>query len=57
MSRWLRSLLTALGVAIAGAALADPVRLIFVGDIMLDDGPGRLISRGGDPLAFPLRRC
>jgi poly-gamma-glutamate capsule biosynthesis protein CapA/YwtB (metallophosphatase superfamily) len=50
MSRWLRSLLTALGVAIAGAALADPVRLLFVGDIMLDDGPGRLVSRGGDPL-------
>ena len=29
----------------------DTVRLVFVGDIMLDDGPGRLIARGGDPLA------
>ena len=28
----------------------DTVRLVFVGDIMLDDGPGRLIARGGDPL-------
>ncbi len=28
-----------------------PVRLVFAGDVMLDDGPGRLIARGGDPLA------
>jgi poly-gamma-glutamate capsule biosynthesis protein CapA/YwtB (metallophosphatase superfamily) len=48
--QWLL-LATALGLALAAHALADPVRLIFVGDIMLDDGPGRLISRGGDPLA------
>lgn len=33
------------------AAQAEPVRLIFVGDIMLDDGPGRVIADGGDPLA------
>ena len=30
---------------------AEPVHLIFAGDIMLDDGPGRLIAQGGDPLA------
>lgn len=30
---------------------AEPLTLIFAGDIMLDDGPGRLIARGGDPLA------
>ena len=48
--QWLL-LTTALGLALAAAVVADPVRLIFVGDIMLDDGPGRLISRGGDPLA------
>ena len=30
---------------------AESVNLIFAGDIMLDDGPGRLIARGGDPLA------
>lgn len=29
---------------------AEPVTLIFAGDIMLDDGPGRLIAQGGDPL-------
>ncbi|HXE40455.1 MAG TPA: CapA family protein [Azonexus sp.] len=29
---------------------AEPVTLIFAGDIMLDDGPGRLIGQGGDPL-------
>ncbi|MDP4300508.1 CapA family protein [Leptothrix discophora] len=28
-----------------------PVRLLFVGDLMLDDGPGRTIAAGGDPLA------
>ncbi len=32
-------------------AFAEPVRLLFVGDIMLDDGPGRTIAAGGDPLA------
>lgn len=29
---------------------AEPVTLIFAGDIMLDDGPGQLIGKGGDPL-------
>lgn len=27
------------------------VELLFGGDVMLDDGPGRLIAAGGDPLA------
>jgi len=36
---------------LAGSALAEPVRLVFVGDIMLDDGPGRVIASGRDPLA------
>ncbi len=31
-------------------AHAEPVRLIFVGDIMLDDGPGQAIAAGRDPL-------
>ena len=30
---------------------AEPVELIFVGDIMLDDGPARVIAAGRDPLA------
>lgn len=36
---------------LAGAAQAEPLRLIFAGDIMLDDGPGRAIAAGRDPLA------
>jgi poly-gamma-glutamate capsule biosynthesis protein CapA/YwtB (metallophosphatase superfamily) len=32
-------------------AQAETVRLVFVGDVMLDDGPGKLIAAGGDPLA------
>jgi poly-gamma-glutamate synthesis protein (capsule biosynthesis protein) len=32
-------------------ARAEPVRLIFAGDVMLADGPGRVIASGGDPLA------
>ncbi|MBI4986471.1 MAG: CapA family protein [Rhodocyclales bacterium] len=34
-----------------GGAQAEPLRLLFVGDLLLDDGPGRLIAAGGDPLA------
>lgn len=49
--RLLVVLLGALGALLAGSVRAEPVRLIFVGDIMLDEGPGRLIRRGGDPLA------
>lgn len=43
-------LLAALLLA-TNAVQAAPVRLIFVGDIMLDDGPGRVIQSGRDPLA------
>lgn len=32
-------------------AQAETLNLVFVGDIMLDDGPGRTIAAGGDPLA------
>jgi poly-gamma-glutamate synthesis protein (capsule biosynthesis protein) len=32
-------------------ARAEPVRLVFVGDVMLDDGPGKEIAAGRDPLA------
>lgn len=35
----------------APARADDPVRLVFVGDVMLADGPGRTIAAGGDPLA------
>jgi poly-gamma-glutamate capsule biosynthesis protein CapA/YwtB (metallophosphatase superfamily) len=33
------------------ARAADEVSLIFVGDTMLDGGPGHIISNGGDPFA------
>ncbi len=32
------------------AAQGEPVRLVFAGDVMLADGPGRLVAAGGDPL-------
>ena len=28
-----------------------PVRIVFVGDIMLDGGPGHIVTNGGDPFA------
>jgi poly-gamma-glutamate synthesis protein (capsule biosynthesis protein) len=31
---------------------AEPVSLVFIGDLMLDDGPGRTIAAGGDPLVL-----
>ncbi len=48
---FLASLALTLVLALASPAGAESVRLVFVGDVMLDDGPGRLIGRGGDPLA------
>ena len=36
---------------LARLATAEPLTLIFAGDIMLADGPGRVIAAGGDPLA------
>lgn len=44
----LATLLTALTLH---TARAEPLRLVFAGDIMLADGPGRTIAAGGDPLA------
>ena len=38
------------GFVLTCAAQADSLRLVFVGDVMLDDGPGRTIAAGGDPL-------
>ncbi|MCM8596776.1 CapA family protein [Accumulibacter sp.] len=46
-----RLLVLAIGVAYVLSAASEPLSLVFAGDIMLDDGPGRLIARGGDPLA------
>jgi len=56
-----RSAMRALGALLCAAAFAAhagqppaqdaTVRLVFAGDVMLDDGPGRTIAAGGDPLA------
>ncbi|KAF7599245.1 MAG: poly-gamma-glutamate biosynthesis protein [Candidatus Dactylopiibacterium carminicum] len=41
-----------LALLLPDEARADrSLTLLFAGDVMLDDGPGRLIARGGDPLA------
>ncbi len=49
--RHLRWLLLAFCCALGPAVAGEPLRLLFVGDIMLDDGPGQLIAAGADPLA------
>lgn len=46
-----RLLLAAALLVVAPMSRADTLRLVFAGDVMLDDGPGRLIAAGGDPLA------
>lgn len=38
-------------LAFCPAGYAESVRLLFAGDIMLDDGPGRVVAAGRDPLA------
>ena len=43
--------LIALACCLAGPTQAEPLTLLFAGDIMLADGPGRVIAAGGDPLA------
>jgi poly-gamma-glutamate capsule biosynthesis protein CapA/YwtB (metallophosphatase superfamily) len=49
-TRWAQALGLASTLLLGGVAQADELRLIFAGDVMLDDGPGRLIAEGGDPL-------
>ena len=48
MKRLLLAFCTLLSFSVAQS---DPLRLVFVGDVMLDDGPGRAIALGRDPLA------
>jgi len=47
------TLALALGAPISVWADADDraVRVVFVGDIMLDGGPGHVVTHGGDPFA------
>lgn len=49
--RAFKACLLGLALLLGQAAQAEPVRLVFVGDVMLDDGPGKTIAAGGDPLA------
>jgi poly-gamma-glutamate synthesis protein (capsule biosynthesis protein) len=46
-----RSATAAIALFLAASVHAEPLTVVFAGDIMLDDGPGRLIAQGGDPLA------
>lgn len=60
MKRWLGAgaLLAATMICSAAQADAEPavVRVAWVGDVMLADGPGRLIQRGGDPFRYVASR-
>ncbi|NGZ27771.1 MAG: CapA family protein [Magnetococcales bacterium] len=47
MNAWWRWLVG--GLFSVSAAWAEPVSLVFVGDVMLDQGPGRVVEQGGDP--------
>lgn len=47
----MKFLLLAATLLLSATANAETVRLVFAGDIMLDDGPGRFIASGGDPFA------
>ncbi len=44
------ALTATIALSLSFCTMAEPVSLIFAGDIMLDDGPGQFISEGGDPL-------
>lgn len=44
-------LLTCSALVLSAPLRAEPVRLVFVGDVMLDDGPGKVVAAGRDPLA------
>lgn len=48
MKRWL---LATCALCAFSSTQADSLRLVFVGDVMLDDGPGQVIAAGRDPLA------
>lgn len=41
----------ALALSCMGAQALEPVKLLFAGDVVLDDSAGALIERGGDPFA------
>jgi len=48
---WRSTATGALFYLASAIAHAEPVTLLFAGDLMLADGPGQTIAQGGDPLA------
>ena len=52
MMAWRKNFVVGLLVmSLVSSAWGEALRLVFVGDVMLDDGPGRTVAAGGDPLA------
>ena len=47
----MKPLIALLTACFLNFAHAEPVHLVFAGDLMLDDGPGKMIAEGRDPLA------
>ena len=48
---WTFSIALFTWTSIGNIARADPIRIVFVGDVMLDDLPGQYIAEGHDPFA------
>lgn len=51
MSCWAALCGASSALAQTAPPLDKPIRLVFAGDTVLDDAPGALIARGGDPFA------
>lgn len=51
MKHWFSCAAMALALTCAPAWAQNTVRLVFAGDVVLDDSAGALIERGGDPFA------
>lgn len=55
MTRWIAGWLMCAAALLSGAAPAaaqDAVSMVFVGDVMLDDAPGRVVRKGRDPFKW-----
>ncbi len=52
MAKWVNSILVVLMLHVCNVwAQSEPIKVVFVGDIMLDDLPGKYIEDGKDPFA------
>jgi poly-gamma-glutamate synthesis protein (capsule biosynthesis protein) len=52
MIKWIRTLMLLCCLQTAALAQNGDVRLVFVGDVMLDEVPGELIRRGQNPFRY-----